>query len=48
MQQEGAISTGRATKYSPVAQQRAKEAGIATPDEPTRELAGLGQIHTRE
>jgi len=45
---EGAISTGQSRKYSPVAQERAREAGFATPREIERELAGFGQIHPRE
>jgi 5,5'-dehydrodivanillate O-demethylase len=44
---EGAISTGRSGKYSPVAQQRAQEAGFATPKPIEKELAGFGQIHPR-
>ena len=44
----GVIGTGQAVKYSPIAQQRAKEKGRATPEAPTTELAGLGQIHARE
>jgi 5,5'-dehydrodivanillate O-demethylase len=48
-QQKGAISTGQSTKYSPIAQQRAQEAGLATPDDvKEEEVAGLGQIHARE
>lgn len=46
--QSGGISTGQSTKYSPIAQQRAREAGKADVPPPTRELAGLGQIHARE
>ena len=44
----GVIGTGRAVKYSPVAQERAREAGRATPEEIKKELAGFGQIHARE
>jgi 5,5'-dehydrodivanillate O-demethylase len=44
----GQIGTGRAVKYSPVAQQRAREAGKATPLEISKELSGFGQIHSRE
>ena len=44
----GVIGTGRAVKYSPVAQQRAREAGRATPEDIKTELAGFGQIHPRE
>jgi 5,5'-dehydrodivanillate O-demethylase len=46
--QSGGISTGQSTKYSPVAQQRAREAGKVDPEPATRELASLGQIHARE
>jgi 5,5'-dehydrodivanillate O-demethylase len=46
--QSGGISTGQSTKYSPIAQERARQAGKATPEEAERELAGLGQIHARE
>ena len=47
-QKKGGISTGRGDKYSPVLQQRAREAGFATPAAVSRELAGLGQIHSRD
>ncbi|MEA2639251.1 MAG: 5,5-dehydrodivanillate O-demethylase oxygenase subunit, partial [Chloroflexota bacterium] len=46
--QTGAISTGQSTKYSPIAQQRAREAGHVDPNAPTKEAVGLGQIHARE
>ncbi|HTE87272.1 MAG TPA: Rieske 2Fe-2S domain-containing protein [Dehalococcoidia bacterium] len=45
---EGAISTGRSGKYSPVAQERAQAAGFATPKPIEKELAGFGQIHPRD
>ena len=45
---DGIIGTGRAVKYSPVAQERAREHGRATPDAITKELAGFGQIHPKE
>jgi len=45
---DGVIGTGRAVKYSPVAQERAREHGKATPEEITKELAGFGQIHAKE
>jgi len=44
----GQIGTGRAVKYSPVAQERAREAGKATPLPVTKELVGFGQIHPKE
>jgi 5,5'-dehydrodivanillate O-demethylase len=44
----GVIGTGRAVKYSPVAQARAREHGKATPEEIKKELAGFGQIHAKE
>lgn len=44
----GIIGTGQATKYSPIAQERAREKGRATPEEVKAEFAGLGQIHARE
>ncbi len=46
-QQAGAISTGQATKYSPIAQQRAKEAGFAVADEVEEKPADFGQIGRR-
>jgi 5,5'-dehydrodivanillate O-demethylase len=45
---DGHVTTGRAVKYSPIAQERAKQAGRAVPEEPSGELAGFGQIHARE
>jgi len=44
----GVIGTGQAVKYSPIAQDRAKEKGRPTPTAPVRQLAGFGQIHPRE
>jgi 5,5'-dehydrodivanillate O-demethylase oxygenase subunit len=44
----GAIGTGQSVKYSPIAQQRAVEAGMARPEAITKEVADLGQIHARE
>jgi 5,5'-dehydrodivanillate O-demethylase len=46
--QSGGISTGQSTKYSPIAQKRAEEAGKAAVQESTKELADFGQIHARE
>ncbi len=46
-QADGAISTGQSTKYSPIAQERARAAGKATP-KAWREPVGYGQIHPRE
>jgi 5,5'-dehydrodivanillate O-demethylase len=45
---KGEISTGQAVKYSPIAQERARKAGLATPEKVVRELAGFGQIHPRD
>jgi 5,5'-dehydrodivanillate O-demethylase oxygenase subunit len=45
---KGEISTGQAVKYSPIAQERALKAGLATPERVVRELAGFGQIHPRD
>jgi hypothetical protein len=44
----GEISTGQATKYSPIAQERAAKAGLAVPAPVDEELAGFGQIHAKE
>jgi hypothetical protein len=46
--ESGGISTGQSTKYSPIAQQRAREAGKVDPNAPTKEAVSLGQIHARE
>ena len=40
----GGVGTGRAVKYSPIAQERAKNAGAATPEETMTKLAGYGQV----
>lgn len=45
---EGAIGTGQAVKYSPVAQERAREAGIPVPPTITKIPVGFGQIHPKE
>jgi hypothetical protein len=45
---KGEISTGQATKYSPIAQDRARKYGLATPERVDAELAGFGQIHPRD
>jgi len=47
----GAVGTGNAAKYSPIAQQRAREEGFATPqgvEAYTVRVRGPGQIHPRE
>jgi 5,5'-dehydrodivanillate O-demethylase oxygenase subunit len=44
----GSISAGQATKYSPVAQQRAREAGRPLPKGLTRTPVSPGYIHPRE
>jgi 5,5'-dehydrodivanillate O-demethylase oxygenase subunit len=46
--ESGGISTGQSTKYSPIAQERAREAGKVDPEAPTKEAVSLGQIHARE
>ena len=46
-QQAGAISTGQATKYSPLAKQRAQKAGFGVPDKVEKQVADLGQIAPR-
>ena len=45
---EGTISTGRAVKYSPIAQERAREAGNATPPTIDKEIVSAGYIHPKE
>jgi 5,5'-dehydrodivanillate O-demethylase len=45
---QGAIATGQSDKYSPIAQQRAREAGVPVPPPTYREPVGFGQIHPRE
>jgi hypothetical protein len=44
----GGISTGGAGKYSPIGQERAKEAGKPVPTEVARMPVGSGAIHPRE
>ena len=46
-QEAGAIGTGQSVKYSPIAQQRAREAGFGTPSEVEKQAAGAGQIAPR-
>ena len=46
-QQAGAIGTGQAAKYSPIAQQRAQKAGFGVPDKVEKQVADLGQIAPR-
>ena len=44
------LASGNATKYSPIAQQRAREEGFAMPEgveEYTARVVGYGQIHPR-
>jgi 5,5'-dehydrodivanillate O-demethylase oxygenase subunit len=45
---EGAITTGRAVKYSPIAQKRAREAGRPTPEPPVREPVAPGYIYSKQ
>jgi 5,5'-dehydrodivanillate O-demethylase len=47
-QREGQIGTGQAVKYSPVAQERARERGVPTPPTITKLPTGSGAIHPRE
>jgi 5,5'-dehydrodivanillate O-demethylase len=46
--QSGGITTGQSTKYSPIAQKRAEEAGKTAVEASSKELADFGQIHARE
>jgi len=46
----GSVATGQSIKYSPIAQERARRAGFATPEnvlEATRKVVSHGQIHPR-
>ncbi|MEX2430369.1 MAG: Rieske 2Fe-2S domain-containing protein [Dehalococcoidia bacterium] len=43
-----AIGTGQSEKYSPIAQQRAKEAGLTTPEEVKKSAVDFGQIAPRD
>ena len=47
-QRDGVISTGGSGKYSPIAQDRAREIGNATPPEIEKEIVSAGYIHPRE
>ena len=45
------LATGNSTKYSPIAQERAKKSGFAVPEDVpdyTRKVAASGAIHPRE
>jgi hypothetical protein len=48
---EGAVATGQSTKYSPIAQRRARQAGHAIPEQvedAARKVVGAGMIHPKE
>ena len=45
---QNGIGTGGASKYDPVGQQRAREAGVPAPAQSWRVPVGPGQIHPRE
>ena len=46
-QEAGAIGTGQSVKYSPIAQQRAREAGFGTPSDIEKQAVAAGQIAPR-